>query len=351
MRNNKASSVTMVCCLGLLLISGCLDITTTSEVKRDGSIVRTITFMGDSSAVYSGNFPVELDSLWTKSTVKTSEKKYTLTATRTFRNADEMNKTVQGQFGKTLQYRIALEKSFQWFFTVYRYEEVNLPFAQFTSIPMTDYLSQEEIEWFKTKILNGELKEGKKTLEDSLIAERISPRSEEWTSRNHFAPFFSTFLSGVAALNDPALTAAGVESLKDSLYRHSTKAIESNKFDTLHLIFRHVLRTAAAEKAWQARAAAFEEIERKIEFEQSIGKHNYVTSVMMPGLITGSNARKLEANKATWQEFLGLASYFEYTMWVESRQVNWWAVGIAIVVVVFLVSLLLVSVLRRRSRI
>jgi hypothetical protein len=111
------------------------------------------------------------------------------------------------------------------------------------------------------------------------------------------------------------------------------------------------LRTAAAEKAWQARAAAFEEIERKIEFEQSIGSHNYVTSVIMPGLITGSNARKLEANKATWQEFLGLASYFEYTMWVESRQVNWWAVGIAIVVVVFLVSLLLVSVLRRRSRI
>jgi len=350
MRNNKASSVTMVCCLGLLLIGGCLDITTTSEVKRDGSIVRTITFTGDSSAVYSGNFPVELDSLWTKSAVKTSEKKYTLTATRTFRNAEEMNKTVQGQFGKTLQYRIALEKSFQWFFTVYRYEEINLPFAQFTSIPMTDYLSQEEIEWFKTKILNGELKEGKKTLEDSLIAERISPRSEEWTLRNHFAPFFSTFLSGVAALNDPALTAAGVESLKDSLYRHSTKAIESNKFDTLHLIFRHVLKTPVVEKVWQINARSFEEIERKIEFEQSIGKHNYVTSVIMPGLITGSNARKIEANKATWQEFLGLASYFEYTMWVESRQVNWWAVIIALVLVVSLMAALIISVLRRRSR-
>jgi hypothetical protein len=340
----------MVSCLGLLLIGGCLDITTTSEVKRDGSIVRTITFTGDSSAVYSGNFPVELDSLWTRSTVKTSEKKYTLTATRTFGNAEEMNKTVQGQFGKTLQYRIALEKSFQWFFTVYRYEEINLPFVQFTSIPMTDYFSQEEIEWFKTKILNGELKEGKKTLEDSLIAERIGPRFEEWTSRNHFAPFFSTFLSGIAALNDPALTAAGVESLKDSLYRHSTKAIKSNKFDTLHLIFRHVLKTPVVEKVWQMSAGSFEKIERKFEFEQSIGKHKYETSVIMPGLITGSNARKIEANKATWQEFLGFASYFEYTMWVESRQVNWWAVIIALVLVVSLMAALIISVLRRRGR-
>ena len=233
---------------------------------------------------------------------------------------------------------------------MYRYEEVNLPFAQFTSIPMTDYLSQEEIEWFKTKILNGELKEGKKTLEDSLIAERISPRSEEWTSRNHFAPFFSTFLSGVAALNDPALTAAGVESLKDSLYRHSTKAVESNKFDTLHLIFRNVLKTPVVEKVWQTNARSFEEIERKIEFEQSIGKHNYVTSVIMPGLITGSNARKIEANKATWQEFLGLASYFEYTMWVESRQVNWWAVIVACILVVSLMTALIISALCRRSR-
>lgn len=350
MKTNTASLVTMICCLGFLLISGCLDINTTSEIKNDGSIVRTITFTGDSTEVYAGNLPVELDSLWTKSTVKTSEKKYTLTATRTFRTIDELNRTVAGRYGKTLQYRIAFDKSFQWFFTVYRYEEINLPFAQFTSIPVKGYLSEEEINWFKTKILNDELKKGKMTLEDSLKSERIKPRAEEWISRNRFEPFFLAFRDGVADLNDPALTTSTVESLKDSLYRHSAEAIDANKLDTLHTIFRHVLKTPVAEKAWQANTPGFDEIKRKMEFEQLVGSHNYVTSVIMPGLITGSNARNLEANRATWKEYLGLSSYFEYTMWVESRQVNWWAVIVAFAVVLSLSAGLVFSVLRRRTR-
>lgn len=350
MKIYKASSVTMVCCLGILSIGGCLDINTTSEVKSDGSIVRTITFTGDSSEVYTGNLPMQLDSLWTKSTVKTDGRKYTLTASRTFRTVDELNKAVVGWFGKTLQYRIAFDKSFQWFFTVYRYEETNLPFAQFSSIPVKNYLSQEEVEWFKTKILNDELKKGKITSEDSLKSELIKPRAMEWNLRNRFEPVFLAFRTGVATLNDPALSTAMVESLKESLYVHSENPIGSNKLDTLRIIFRHVLKTPVVEKAWQASASALEEIKHKIEFEQSVGSHNYVTSVIMPGLITGSNARKLEANKATWQEYLGLASYFEYTMWVESRQVNWWAVIIAAVVVFSLLAGLVFSALRRRSR-
>ena len=351
MQINNGSSIVKICCLGFLLFGGCLEINTTNEIKSDGSIVRTITFTGDSAEVYAGKFPVELDSLWTKTTVKSGDKKFILTATRTFQNADEMNKVVGGRFGATLQYRVAMEKSFQWFFTVYRYEETNLPFAQFTAIPMKDYLSQEEMDWFKTKTLSGDLKEGKKSVEDSLIAERIGPRAEEWTTRNHFEPFFLTFLSGVAALNDPSLTTSAVESLKDSIYRRSARAVETGNFDTLHTIFRYVLKNPAAERAWRASAPAFEEIKRKLEFEQEIGTHNYVTSVIMPGLITGSNARTIEDNKATWKDFLGITSYFEYTMWVESRQVNWWAVIIALVIVLALMTGMIFSELRRRSRV
>jgi len=37
-------------------------------------------------------------------------------------------------------------------------------------------------------------------------------------------------------------------------------------------------------------------------------------------------------------------------VWVESRQVNWWAVIIALVLVVSLMAALIISVLRRRGR-
>ena len=71
----------------------------------------------------------------------------------------------------------------------------------------------------------------------------------------------------------------------------------------------------------------------------------------MPGLITRSNAGKIEGNTASWQDFKERVHHMEYTMWVESRQVNWWAVIIALVVVVSLMTMLVFSVLRRRHRV
>jgi hypothetical protein len=70
----------------------------------------------------------------------------------------------------------------------------------------------------------------------------------------------------------------------------------------------------------------------------------------MPGIITGSNARKIEGNTATWQDFKDYAHHIEYMMWVESRQVNWWAVIIAFVFIAALMAGLVLSVLRRRNR-
>lgn len=350
MQTNKASLVSIACGLGFLVLSGCLDITTTNQVKSDGSIVRTITFTGDSAEVYGGNFPVQLDSSWNRSIAKTDDKTFALTATRTFRDAGEMNEALRGTFGKSLQYQIVFDKSFQWFFTVYRYEELNLPYVQFTSIPLSRYLSQAEVDWLKEKVLQDDSTNRTASREDSLTLGRLVPRAEEWASRNNFEAIFTAFLDGVKMLNDPSLTARAVESLKDTLYNRSAKSIDENKSDTLRIIFRSVLRSAATDKAWQANAAAFEDIKRRSEFERKTNSHKYVTHVVMPGLITSSNARKIEANTATWEDFKDVARYIGYTMTVESRQVNWWAVIVAVIVVLSLLSGLVFSALRRRVR-
>ncbi len=349
MHINNTSLTTISCGLGFLLLSGCLDITTTNQVKSDGTIVRTITLTGDSAEVYAGNFPVELDSSWSRGIARTKDKTFALTATRTFGNVEEMNEALKGAFGKSLQYRVALDNSFQWFFTVYRYEEVNLPFAQFTSIPLSRFLTQSEVDWLKERVLEDDSAKGMATREDSLTFERLVPRAEEWARRNNFEAIFTAFLDGVNALNDPSLTAVAIESMKDTLYNRSTKSLDENKIDTLRVIFRSMLRNAAVDRAWLANTSAFEDIERRQEFENKTSSHKYVTNVIMPGLITASNARKIEGNTATWQEFKDVARYIGYTMMVESRQVNWWAVIIALVIVVLLMAGLALSVLRRRK--
>jgi len=347
-RINVSSSLTLGF-LSAFLLSGCLDITSTIKVSSNGSIVRTIAFTGDSTDVYAGKFPLRLDSSWTKNITRSKEKdrNYTLTASRTFRDVDEMNKVLGGTFSWTLQYRFEFEKSFQWFFTVYRYRETNLPFAQYTSIPLTEFLSKIEIDMLVQDTLGDPTKQ-LMSRGDSLAMESLIPRVQEWDWRNKFEPIFTAFLDGVKTLSNPSLTTSMVEPLKDSLYRKSAKAIDKGKIDSLRIIFRAVLKNPLVDKAWQANAPAIEEVKRRFEFEHQTNSHKYFTNVVMPGLITRSNAGKIEGNMATWQDFKEHVHHLEYTMWVESRQVNWWAVVIALVVVVSLVTMLILSVLRKR---
>lgn len=352
MRHVRISSISILSCLSFLLLSGCLDITTTSKVNGDGSIVRTITFTGDSAEVRAGKFPVVLDSSWSKSFTRIQGQKnnFTLTATRMFHDVDEMNNVLKGTLGKTLQYRFELDKSFRWFFTVYRYRETNVPFDQFTAIPITDFLSSAEIGWLTRMMSPDGEKKDLATRGDSLALEGIIPRIQEGEWRNIYEAVFNAFLDGVRTLNDPTLTPKMVGSFKDSLYKRSAKAIDNNNIDTLLTVFANVLKNPGVHRAWEANKRGFEEIKRKIEFEQRTNSNQYVTSVAMPGIITASNARKIEGNVATWVDFKDYARHIEYTMWVESRQVNWWAVIVALVVGVSLMAGLAISALRRRTR-
>lgn len=333
----------------LLSLNGCLEITTTTEVKTDGSFVRTITFTGDSAAVYGGRFPVELDPTWTRTIERADDKKYTLTAQRLFGSVEEMNAVVAGVFGKTLQYRISCEKSFDWFFTKYRYEETTLPFRQFNTIPLTRYLSEQEIDWLKSKVLGGNANTELATHEDTLTLEHLSTRAEEWELRNRFEGVFSAFVAGAASINDPQLLPAVVESMKDTLFVRSKDAINEGKIDTLVVIFGKTLRSRAVNRAWLASKATLDEFKQKLEFENSTGSHKYVTNVIMPGLLTASNTTKIAGTTLTWQEYNDLARFFGYTMWAESRLVNWWAVGVAVVIVVALTVVLVLSVVRHRA--
>jgi hypothetical protein len=353
MRTTAHSPFLIACVAGFLTFSGCLDITSTSTVSSDGSIVRTITFTGDSAEVCRRDYPILLDTLWTTTITRlspTSEKDFTLTARRTFRDAAEMNKVLGGTFGRSLQERFEFDKSFDWFFIVFRYRETTLPYAQYTSIPMSDYLSRQEISLIEQDTLDDAMKRFTLSRGDSLAMESFIPRYTEWESRNRFEPVFKAFLDGVKMVNDPLLTTGQVAASKELLYQKSEHAIEKGKTDSLRTIFKNVLRTPLVDKALEANKQAFRDIEHKFEFEEMTNSHKYITNVVMPGIITGSNARKIEGNTATWQDYREFARHFEFTMWVESRRVNWGGVVIAGILVASLVAALVLSNLRRRSR-
>ena len=331
------------CLVSITSFPACLDVETTNKVNTDGSIVRTMMFEDDSAIIYRGNLPIPMDSSWQKSIQKVEKDKFRLTASRRFQNVDEMNDALRGAFGKTLQFTFGFHRSFQWFFTSYRFTETDLKYIQYDSIPLTDFLSSAEIEAFEHHEVE---KIPYATKGDSLAILSAEERAKEWESRNAFEPVFAAFLDGVKELHDPGLTPVDIASQKDTLYKSSRASLELGNVDTLQLIFARILKNPLVHKVWNLKAKSFHDIGEKRNLNFISG--SLVSNVIMPGLITGSNAQSIEGNKATWRDYKDYARILGYTMWVESRQVNWWAVILTGLLVVALATLLTVSSFRKR---
>jgi len=331
--------------LGALSVQGCLDIETTTHVNTDGTILRTVVIKGDSSEIYGDRLPLPLDSTWKREIEKPDSKSFALTATKLFEGPDEMNKSLKGTEGKTLGVRVELGRHFQWFFTTFRYSETWLNFNPFRAIPITDFISQAEIDYWVRHEIN---KEPFSTKGDSLAMEDASNRFEKWDDANMFADYFDAFLEGVRRLNDPSLTAEYVAGLKDKLFEQSEKYFRMKNMDTVTIILGRVLKSRNVKKAIALNMEAFQRLNEKRAFLEEITANTYLNNVVMPGLITGTNAPTLEANKASWKDYVKFAYFEDVDMWVESRVINWWAIIVTGVVVVALVVLFLVAILRRR---
>ncbi len=331
--------------LGALSVQGCLDIGITTHVNTDGSILRTVVIKGDSSEIYGGKIPLSLDSTWKRTIEKKDRKNVTLTATRLFEGTEEMNSSLKGTEGKTLGARVELQRRFQWFFTTFRYSETWPNFNPFRAIPITDYISPAELDYWIRHEMN---KEPYSSKGDSLAMEDAGKRFEKWDDENMFADYFDAFLEGVRKLNDPSLTPAYVTGLKDKLFEQSEKYFRTKNMDTLTVIFGRVLKSRNVKKAIALNMEAFQRLNEKRAFLEEITANTYLNNVVMPGLITGTNAPTLEGNKASWKDYVKFAYFEDVDMWVESRVINWWAIILTGVVIVALVVLFLAAILRRR---
>lgn len=341
MTTNRVPFVYVICLIVLTFFPSCLDVETTSQVNSDGSVLRTITFEDDSASIYRGMFPVPIDSSWQKTIQRLDDKKFRLTTSKLFHDVNEMNAALKGAFGKTFQFQFEFEKHFQWFFTVYRFKEINLKYNQFETIPLTEFVSQDEIDNEREHEVENK---PFATKGDSLALKAAESRFQEWTVRNLFEPIYAAFLEGARKINDPRLDPVVIERHKDTLYMCSEKSLEKGNIDTLRIIFARVLKNSLVDKVWRSNTKAFKEIGDKLNADFA---GTYVTNIIMPGLITGSNAPAIEGNKATWRDFKDYAKYVGYTMWIESRQVNWWAVILTGTIILALLILMTFSMLRR----
>ena len=347
----RSYGVAAVAGVVLLAVPGCLEIETKTQVRRDESLARTVSFSGDSAEVPNACVILGIDSSWTQEGGR-AEGKYTLTARREFATVQDMARALRGSPGTSVTITPHLETRFSWFFTVYRYNETWSRLHQVNEVPLSDYISPGEVDMFFRHELR---KEPFPTRGDSLALEDAGDRYTEWDSRNWFEAYYKIFLEGVRELGDPALPVDSVERRKEDLFRALgaqfgtfTDGKKGLDLDTMGIEFARVLRNPAASKAAERKSDAVASLSKQRAFVEDFAPFGYKVRTEMPGLITDTNAPSVNGNTVAWEGFEGLLYVTHYDMWVESRVVNWWAVGCVTFLLAIVTTLGIAGIIRGR---
>ncbi len=332
------------------LLPGCLEIETTTRVHPDGRLTRTVVVSGDSSDFSKIRLRTfGLDSGWTVVSDSSQHgKDRKLTLQREFESAESASRAYAGIPLERQGISFNVERRFRWFTTLYRYEETWQKGYRFEKIPLSNYLSPEEIRM----VSEGELKGPDSLLTEGQKRHRadLEKRTEEWLNRNSFEEVFQAFLTGVRTVNDPRLSPDSVLAARERLYTAVKDKFTPPLTPVEPVIsgFDGVLKTPVVSLALEAARPMLERHDRAVAFMKELQVPGLTSAADMPGIITGTNGTSVEGNTVRWKDIKDSVFYLGYTMWAESRMVNWWAVVVTAFALLGIGGLLVVGLLRRR---
>ncbi len=302
-------------------IGGCKkEYKTTTKVNPDGSCERAVIARVDSSGLRDISFPFPQDSSWSiEFKLMEGDTQKVFVARKTFDDVNDINRDKAGD-GK-INIIVNLEKNFRWFFTYLNYTETYNSYNRFNRIALKDFLSSSDYALF----------------EAGDTSRYLTERLDSYFEENLYQEFYSQLMSEIGKLNDPLFTRELFDKrkgeLKDSLLAGSgdTQSI-INSIKNIYKITRVEYLSVAVDRI-------MENINSGLELMGG-ADGEYINEVIMPGIILDTNADALEGNKAGWKFNEKRFFYSDFTMSIESRIINMWAIyvtaGLVILIVLFL---------------
>lgn len=344
----------------LILTNGCEDTTTTTEIFPEGSCQRTIVVKSDSNDIFNDAFFVPKAPSWTvdekwetlgKKTVPGSNKQFIYTAKKFFPGVTELNDEWSQKQGDSYKVKInvSLEKRFAWFFIYFSYREIYRDFFPFRQVPLEEYFSPEELKIVKLSLADEDKAE---EIYPKDILKKIGEKFDTWTARAIFEEFYLILLEEAKKLNRPDLKPELMVSQKEALFTVCRDIDWFEKGWTMEMLKKCevVLQTPGIVKIWEQDKKAFSQFEGKLQALDSLIGDEFTNEVIMPGLITDTNAETVKGRQVTWKFNMDNFFLTDYEMWVTSRRVNWWVVGIAAFLLVLVIAALIAGTVIRRKR-
>ena len=333
----------------LSTMSGCLDVNVRTTVSSDGSSERVVSMKLDSHDVPGNAFPVTTDSTWRVEWKETGDKegKFEYIATKKFGSPDDLQREYSSRPDTgAIGLNVSLHKRFEWFYTYFEYREEYTRHNIFNNVPVSDYLSKDEID----RYLHGEES-------DSLKA-----KVKMWDDRNLFEEFFRPLLAEARRRNDPALPPVLLSEKKDELFHRVMAADDEHKggnkkepdstqndptVEVALRAFADVLHTREVLSLQPVANQAWTSIVEKLDKD----KHpdSWTCALQMPGLLLSTNSDQVDGNLVSWKFTADQIRVGDYVMQASSRTTNVWAFVVTGAAALLVILMAILALLRRRT--
>lgn len=326
--------------------------TLTDIVHPDGSVTRKIEMRNDKNMFKLSDLQVPFDSSWTiKDTIVIGNKKDTTwikTAEKLFKSAEEINKSYSTDKGanKNFSRIAAFSKRFRWFNTVYRFSE-RIDKIMSHGYLLKDFLNQEELNYFYSpESVNSERQKSADSLKYKTLADTINKKTDLWLVKSLASEWifeFSRLIEGKAGKD---LTGESLKAREDELIKIINKY--DSKFDSLWAAGVILKEMIGEKNAITYRSEA----DSSIAFINRILSNSfkdYSVRIIMPGKIIGTNGFIDKTETLLWPVKSDYFTTEQYEMWAESKVINKWAWVITGVFILFVVTGLLIRLIRRRE--
>jgi hypothetical protein len=336
MRSEQYWSKAVLVILLTIVASGCLEVNVKTTVHPDGSCERVETVNAGTPELPGAAFPIPTDPSWETGWTKRGNKEndYLYTAKKRFETPEALAMEFSSIAIDSTKLRIrpGIEKRFRWFFTYLTYRETYQRFCTFTLVPASGILTGDEIR----RISAGEK------------SDSLKKKLDEWQWRNMFEGFHRALLEGARRLGDPTLPPDSVIMRKEELLQLILSDTTSkDDLDRTIVLIGKFFRSGALTRLRSELRTAWDAAEDMMKRAQR-ADGEYTNTVVMPGIVLDTNAGEVKGTTVSWKFSADQFVFGDYTMWVESRVMNVWAVILTGMIAIGLTGVLVV--LRLRSR-
>jgi hypothetical protein len=335
------------------LFSSCeQDITVETIVHEDGSLDRTITFEDVDSAIAVKNmFGISQATGWAVAMEEwdrtESEDTWTVQFNKKFASVEASNSEMATNTDTTFVLRSEVEEKFRWFYTYMKYSDTYGALNRFDGLNPGDYFTAEDYAFIDRLPAEG------KTIPkaDSLYLRKLNEKIfDHYASRAIYDENYAV-LANVMREND--IEDRWIDTLashKESLYRYFFRNQDDLVDEDFMLRFADSLQIPMPyPKGRDDFEQLGSDLEKRLIFMSDANSGKFSQAIQMPWPVINTNADSVAGTRVFWSPPLIKFMLKDYTMYAESRRINYWAVLVSGVLVLLTVVLLAGRAFRRDS--